>query len=360
MAISAGGLHNMAMRADGRLFVWGWGAAGQTNLPSDASDVIEISAGYYDCLAKTRAGQVIGWGRNLEGEISVPEEVNADYLPFGVSGYLDANAPGSYALTYTATNSVGGSDSVVRTIVIEDRTPPEFLNASNIVIDCTNEAGAQLGYLPTVHDQCSGDLSVTSAPPQGSILPIGLNQVGFTATDYSGNVARTNLQIMVLGPRRIVLDVMQQMSAEYAALPPNHAKWLKNAISQMNGLMVDNLWLSETNLSLLSGQKVFRRMEFVSQGLMIQGAWRKEWYFLKESLHGLGFNAWSTLLEYWLSSKSTRLIKPARQRHILISPRKNLAKVTWRKVGLVFIGHSENMGLPGRVQIKFDLRGEQK
>jgi len=65
------------------------------------------------------------------------------------------------------------------------------------------------------------------------------------------------------------------MSAEYAPLPPNRAKWLKNAISQMNGLMVDNLWLSETNLSLLSGQKVFRRMEFVSQALMIQDASRK-------------------------------------------------------------------------------------
>ncbi len=116
---------------------------------------------------------------------------------------------------YTVANSVGGSDSVTRTVVVNDSTPPVFLSISNLVIDFDTEAGAVLSYAPTAQDLCSGNLTASSNPPRGSILPIGTNTVSCTATVYSGN-----------GTMPICVQVVKTiLNAGFLAPVDGHCQW---------------------------------------------------------------------------------------------------------------------------------------
>lgn len=79
IAVSAGRRHSMALRADGKVFVWGDntffqnGTLGGTSsipvLVPGLSDIIDIQAGDYHCLALKSNGEVISWGSNFRGEL---------------------------------------------------------------------------------------------------------------------------------------------------------------------------------------------------------------------------------------------------------------------------------------------------
>ncbi|MGH7967210.1 MAG: LamG-like jellyroll fold domain-containing protein, partial [Limisphaerales bacterium] len=72
VAIAAGGLQNMVLRADGTVLVAGANEFGLTNVPSGLSNVVAIAAGSQHCLALKRDGSVIAWGNSTVGQSLVP------------------------------------------------------------------------------------------------------------------------------------------------------------------------------------------------------------------------------------------------------------------------------------------------
>jgi alpha-tubulin suppressor-like RCC1 family protein len=87
VAVSAGANFALALRADGKVFAWGWNAGGQTGRGSingsfeaypatvklaeggELGNVVAISAGNRFAMALTAGGQVYAWGDNSYGSV---------------------------------------------------------------------------------------------------------------------------------------------------------------------------------------------------------------------------------------------------------------------------------------------------
>ena len=66
--MAAGTWHSLALRANGTVIAWGDDSAGQTNLPSDLTNVIAIAAGGNHSLALRADHTVVGWGENTDAD----------------------------------------------------------------------------------------------------------------------------------------------------------------------------------------------------------------------------------------------------------------------------------------------------
>jgi hypothetical protein len=105
---------------------WGWFSLGQTNIPTDLTNVIGIAAGGNHVLALGAEGNVMGWGANNYGQTNVPAGLtNAMAI---AAGYVH-----SLALKSNGTVAAWGNN------VYRQSTPPQGL--TNVVAvtcgDCT-------------------------------------------------------------------------------------------------------------------------------------------------------------------------------------------------------------------------------
>jgi N-acetylneuraminic acid mutarotase len=118
IAVAAGDYHSLALRADGSVIGWGLNGSGQTNVPARATNAVAIAAGGFHSLALKTDGSAAGWGLNSSGQINIPASASTLNLPATVSGSVNTNVAGTYTLTYSATNALGGVASVTRTVVV--------------------------------------------------------------------------------------------------------------------------------------------------------------------------------------------------------------------------------------------------
>jgi len=113
-AIAAGGVHSMALGADGQVRTWGDDSAGElgTGRPIDSAvalvvaglpPIAYLAAGGNHTLAVTSAGTVMAWGGNSSGELGTGSTYFAQPAPIPVEGLsgivaVTAGPSSSYAV----------------------------------------------------------------------------------------------------------------------------------------------------------------------------------------------------------------------------------------------------------------------
>lgn len=123
-AISAGGYHSLALRSDGRVFSWGYGALGQNGNGSRANayypaiqdalgGIIKISAGLYHSMALSSDGLAWAWGNNQDGQLGRGSMFNdsAGHRPVSSSAQTAAGL-GPWFLKGATDISAGGYHSL--------------------------------------------------------------------------------------------------------------------------------------------------------------------------------------------------------------------------------------------------------
>ncbi|HZS07224.1 MAG TPA: immunoglobulin-like domain-containing protein [Blastocatellia bacterium] len=118
------------------------------------------------------------------------------------SGSVNVNSPGTYTITYTASDPAGNAATpVTRTVTVVDHTPPTISCPANVVVtlplNSTATSMAVSYPAVTATDTCSG-ATVTSTPASGSVFPVGTTTVTATATDTSGNTSTCQFTVTVL------------------------------------------------------------------------------------------------------------------------------------------------------------------
>lgn len=68
VAIAAGTDHSLAVKQDGTVIAWGRGSQGQTVVPIGLRDVVSVAAGNNYSIALKYDGTIVGWGANANGE----------------------------------------------------------------------------------------------------------------------------------------------------------------------------------------------------------------------------------------------------------------------------------------------------
>jgi len=98
-AIAAGWWHILALRADGSLIAWGSTNHGATNVPSPNTGFVAVAAGYAQSLALKADGSIVAWGcqGNDSGQCNAPSPN---------TGFVGVAAGGSHSLGLKADGSI--------------------------------------------------------------------------------------------------------------------------------------------------------------------------------------------------------------------------------------------------------------
>jgi hypothetical protein len=94
IAVAAGGVHSLALKADGSIVGWGYDYYGQATPPS-GNDFIAIAAGWFHSLALKSDGSIVGWGDNISSQATPP--AGNDFVAIAAGNYhsLALKADGS-------------------------------------------------------------------------------------------------------------------------------------------------------------------------------------------------------------------------------------------------------------------------
>lgn len=106
---------------------------------------------------------------------------------------------GVHDLKLVVTDSSGApSDPFFQSVEVLDRTAPTISHLPNVVRATTTGSGIAVNFaLPTAFDSVDGPVAVKTSKPSGTVFPVGVSTVTFTATDRAGNKATASLEIQV-------------------------------------------------------------------------------------------------------------------------------------------------------------------
>jgi hypothetical protein len=136
------------------------------------------------------------------------------------SGSPNINAPGTYTVTYTATDGSGNHASVQRTVTVVDTTPPTINCAANITVNTEpGSCSAHASPGASASDSCDTSVTVTGVRSDGQALnasyPKGTTSVTWTATDDSGNHSSCVQTVTVVDNEPPVISCAADIVADF-------------------------------------------------------------------------------------------------------------------------------------------------
>ena len=115
-----------------------------------------------------------------------------------ITGTVDAATPGTYLVTYTATDDSDNETVVIRTIEVADTTPPEItLNGADpVILECFVDLYGELGAV--ISDACDPSPSLVIDASAVNTDVVGDYLVTYTGTDNKGNTASVTRTVSVV------------------------------------------------------------------------------------------------------------------------------------------------------------------
>jgi hypothetical protein len=183
VAIAAGYLHSLALKADGTVVAWGDNLFGQSTVPAGLTQVVAVSGGVYHSLALTAEGTVVKWGQD------------SGSVPAGLTNAVALAAGHSHDLALKADGTViawGG------TLYGEASVPPGLgnvvavgagvfhslaLKADGTVVAWGDNRAGQTNVPPDLTNAVAiacGDLHSLALRADGTVTAWGANSVGQT------------------------------------------------------------------------------------------------------------------------------------------------------------------------------------
>jgi hypothetical protein len=121
-------------------------------------------------------------------------------VPVTASGGVNVNVPGTYTITYTATDDSGNAAAAVtRTVTVVDTTAPVISCPANIVVTLPANSTAvsmPVSFNVTADDSC-GTAAINTSRASGASFPVGTTTVNVTATDQAGNASSCSFNVTV-------------------------------------------------------------------------------------------------------------------------------------------------------------------
>jgi hypothetical protein len=123
-------------------------------------------------------------------------------VPVNASGSVNVNVPGTYTLTYNASDDSGNAAATVtRTVNVVDTTAPSISCPANIVVTLpanTTAVSMPVSFSVSASDSCDSTPDVVTSKASGSSFNVGTTVVTATATDDAGNTASCSFSVTVL------------------------------------------------------------------------------------------------------------------------------------------------------------------
>jgi hypothetical protein len=130
---------------------------------------------------------------------------------------VDTTTPGTYIVTYTATDAEGNAGEVTRTVEVVDTTAPQVtLNGDKTqTLECSVDEYVEMGA--TAEDACDPNVAVEIGGDEVDTTTPGTYVVTYTAEDANGNVGQATRTIEVVDT--IPPEITE---IEVTLWPPNH------------------------------------------------------------------------------------------------------------------------------------------
>jgi hypothetical protein len=158
----------------------------------------------------------------------------------GGSGVANVNCPGSGStfplgttlVACTATDNVGNSSIKSFSVTVRDVDPPKLSLPSGVSVNATSSAGATVNYAASATDVSDPNPQVTCTPPSGSTFPIGTTTVVCVALDNQGNSSSGTFVVRVKGAKDQLADLIQKV-VNASALSPSAKTLLIGKLNQL-------------------------------------------------------------------------------------------------------------------------------
>ncbi len=127
-------------------------------------------------------------------------------------GAVDTGAPGAYAITYTVADGAGNEAQTVRTVTVEDTTPPVLVLSGGIEDGSTLSFPCGTPFAPisaTAADTCGGDLTgAVSEAGSVDVMTPGQYTLTFSVSDSADNEAAVSVTVEIIDEEAPVVTLL--------------------------------------------------------------------------------------------------------------------------------------------------------
>jgi Pro-kumamolisin, activation domain/Bacterial surface protein, Ig-like domain/Immunoglobulin domain/Immunoglobulin I-set domain/Bacterial Ig-like domain (group 3)/Bacterial Ig domain len=126
----------------------------------------------------------------------------AGVVPVNITGVVNTNAVSTNTVIYTADDGNGNTNTVTRTVLVRDTTPPTiWWSFTNLVAAADTNCDALMPDVTGTNfihaTDVSGPLTIAQSPTNGSALALGTNPVVIAVSDIYSNTAYSYDSIIV-------------------------------------------------------------------------------------------------------------------------------------------------------------------